>query len=66
MTKNVRKHSYHQFYPVLAKIRINRGLLYYQFLSLLQLHYCKAYSTFYNRFIALHGLNCLFRLHLSY
>jgi len=26
--KNVRNHSYHQFYPVLAKIRINRGLLY--------------------------------------
>jgi len=25
---NVRNHSYHQFYPVLAKIRINRGLLY--------------------------------------
>ena len=25
--KNVRNHSYHQFYPVLAKIRINRGLL---------------------------------------
>ena len=26
--KNVRNHSYHQFYPVLAKIRINRGLLH--------------------------------------
>ena len=26
--KNVRNHSYHQFYPILAKIRINRGLLY--------------------------------------
>jgi len=26
--KNERNHSYHQFYPVLAKIRINRGLLY--------------------------------------
>jgi len=26
--KNVRNNSYHQFYPVLAKIRINRGLLY--------------------------------------
>jgi len=26
--KNLRNHSYHQFYPVLAKIRINRGLLY--------------------------------------
>jgi len=31
--KNIRNHSYHQFYPVLAKmrinrIRINRGLLY--------------------------------------
>jgi len=26
--KNVRNHSYHQFYPVLAKIRINQGLLY--------------------------------------
>jgi len=26
--KNVRNHSYHQIYPVLAKIRINRGLLY--------------------------------------
>ena len=25
--KNVRNHSYHQFYPVLAKIRINRGSL---------------------------------------
>jgi len=25
--KNERNHSYHQFYPVLAKIRINRGLL---------------------------------------
>jgi len=28
--KNERNHSYHQFYPVLAKIRINRGLLYFQ------------------------------------
>jgi len=26
--KNVRNHSCHQFHPVLAKIRINRGLLY--------------------------------------
>jgi len=26
--KNVRNHSYQQFYPALAKIRINRGLLY--------------------------------------
>jgi len=26
--KNAKNHSYHQFYPVLAKIRINRGLLY--------------------------------------
>jgi len=26
--ENVRNHSYHQFYPVSAKIRINRGLLY--------------------------------------
>jgi len=26
--KSVENHSYHQFYPVLAKIRINRGLLY--------------------------------------
>ena len=26
--KNVRNNSYHQFYLVLAKIRINRGLLY--------------------------------------
>jgi len=26
--KNVRNHSYHQFYSVLAKIQINRGLLY--------------------------------------
>ena len=25
--KNVKNHSYHQFHPVLAKIRINRGLL---------------------------------------
>ena len=25
--KNVRNHSYHQLYPVLTKIRINRGLL---------------------------------------
>jgi len=25
---NVKYHPYHQFYPVLAKIRINRGLLY--------------------------------------
>ena len=25
--KNVRNHSYLQFYPVLAKIRINQGLL---------------------------------------
>jgi len=25
--KNVRNHLYHQFYPVLAKIRIDRGLL---------------------------------------
>jgi len=27
--KNVRNHSYHKFYPVLAKIRINRVLLYF-------------------------------------
>ena len=27
--KNVRNHSYHQIYPVWAKIRINRGLLYH-------------------------------------
>jgi len=27
--KNVRNYSYHQFYPVLSKIRINRGLLYF-------------------------------------
>jgi len=26
--KNVRNHSDHQFYPVLAKIRVHRGLLY--------------------------------------
>jgi len=26
--KNGRNHSYHQFYSVLAKIQINRGLLY--------------------------------------
>jgi len=25
--KNVRNHSYYPFYPVLAKIQINRGLL---------------------------------------
>jgi len=28
--KNVKNHSYHQIYPVLAKIRINRGLLYFE------------------------------------
>ena len=28
--KNVRNHSYHQFHPVLAKIRINRDLLHFQ------------------------------------
>jgi len=28
--KNERNYSYHQFYPVWAKIRINRGLLYVQ------------------------------------
>jgi len=27
--KNVTSHSYHQFFPVLEKIRINRGLLYF-------------------------------------
>ena len=31
MKKNIRNHSYHQFYPVLAKIWINRGLLYLYF-----------------------------------
>jgi len=30
INKNVRNHSYHQFYPVLAKIRINRGLLQFK------------------------------------
>jgi len=29
MKKNVKNHSHHPFYPVLAKIRINRGLLYH-------------------------------------
>jgi len=29
--KNLRNHSHPQFYPVLAKIRINRGLLYIRF-----------------------------------
>jgi len=29
MKKNVRNHPYHQFYLVLVKIRINRGLLYF-------------------------------------
>ena len=29
--KNERNHSYHQFYPFLAKIRINRGLLHIYF-----------------------------------
>jgi len=28
MKKNGKNHSYHQFYPVLAKIPINRGLLH--------------------------------------
>ena len=28
LKKNVRNHSYNQFYPVLAKVRINWGLLY--------------------------------------
>jgi len=28
--KNIRNHSYHKFYPVLAKIRINRVLLYFR------------------------------------
>jgi len=28
MKKNVRNHSYYRIYPVLAQIRINRGLLY--------------------------------------
>ena len=28
--KNIRNYSYHKFYPVLAKIRINRVLLYFQ------------------------------------
>ena len=33
--KNVRNHSHQQFYPVLPKIRINRGLLHFlSFLSL--------------------------------
>jgi len=33
--KNVRNHSYHQFYPVLAKIRLNRSLLYFVFQQIL-------------------------------
>jgi len=28
MKKNERNYSYHQFYPVLPKIRFDRGLLY--------------------------------------
>jgi len=32
--KNVKNHSYHQIYPVLAKIRINRGLLYFEIIYL--------------------------------
>ena len=36
--KNVRNHSYHQFYPVLAKIRINRGLLYVNILDVVYIH----------------------------
>jgi len=44
MKKNVRNHSYHQFHPVLAKIRIDRGLLYKQHLrgawKQLQKHGC--------------------------
>jgi len=28
--KNERNHSYHQFYPVLPKIRFNQGLLYFK------------------------------------
>ena len=36
--KNVKNHSYHQFCPVLAKIRINRGLLYYATLVHVQLN----------------------------
>jgi len=46
--KNVRNHSYHQFYPVLAKIRINRirinwGLLYLQWYGC-----CKTVTTAYS------------------
>jgi len=35
--KNVRNHSYYQFYLVSAKIRINRGLLYFPKLFLNEL-----------------------------
>jgi len=31
MKKKIRNHSYHRIYPILAKIRINRGLLYFPF-----------------------------------
>ena len=39
MKKNVRNHLYQQFYLVLAKIRINRGLLYFTVIN------CKQSTT---------------------
>jgi len=38
--KNGRNHSYHQFYPVSAKIRINRGSLYFLILDYTSRLFC--------------------------
>jgi len=42
--ENVRIHSYHQFYLVLAKIRIDQGLLYFTYFSWWRRHYASNIS----------------------
>ena len=62
--KNVRNHPYHQFYPVFAKIRINRGLLYkiYKkiYAGLLRIH--AKYGKAFGHFPAWKGLEKIFSL----
>jgi len=44
--KNERNHSYHQFYLVLAKIRINRGLLYLDAVCVTQAYFARVCEIF--------------------
>ena len=55
--KNIRNHSCHQFYPVLAKIQINRGLLcqffFHSFHS--KPHFYSTGSDYYLHFVVARG-----------